>query len=93
MVWIHGGGYTLGSKIEYSPSAAGMILESQDDGSAGIVWVGINYRLGVFVSSRVIFAVDITNSDCVFTRDSYPDLPSMAKAALATLVSMTSALL
>lgn len=49
MVWIHGGGYTLGSKLEYSPSAAGLILESQIAGGEGIIWVGLNYRLGVFV--------------------------------------------
>jgi hypothetical protein len=57
MVWIHGGGYTLGSKLEFSPSAAGLILESQRDGSEGIIWVGINYRLGIFVSSSVVQAM------------------------------------
>ncbi|KFX96250.1 hypothetical protein V490_03445 [Pseudogymnoascus sp. VKM F-3557] len=48
MVWIHGGGYTLGSKVQYSPSAAGLIRASQAGGNDGVVWVGINYRLGSF---------------------------------------------
>jgi Carboxylesterase family len=49
MVWIHGGGYTLGSKVLYSPSAAGLILESESNGSDGVIWVGLNYRLGAYV--------------------------------------------
>ncbi|KAK4935534.1 hypothetical protein LTR10_023445 [Elasticomyces elasticus] len=48
MVWIHGGGYTLGSKTLYSPSAAGLIKASQSQGGNGIIWVGLNYRLGAF---------------------------------------------
>ena len=53
MVWIHGGGYTLGSKTLYSPSAAGLIKRSQENGSDGVIWVGINYRLGIFVGGIV----------------------------------------
>jgi carboxylesterase type B len=49
MVWIHGGGYTLGSKVLYSPSAAGLLLESEANGSDGVVWVAMNYRLGAYV--------------------------------------------
>jgi carboxylesterase type B len=49
MFWIHGGGYTLGSKVMYSPSAAGLLLESQQNGGDGVIWVGINYRLGAYV--------------------------------------------
>ncbi|EXJ69648.1 uncharacterized protein A1O5_06719 [Cladophialophora psammophila CBS 110553] len=48
MVWIHGGGYTLGSKTLYSPSAAGLIKASQSQGRKGIIWVAMNYRLGAF---------------------------------------------
>ncbi|KIW69058.1 hypothetical protein, variant [Phialophora macrospora] len=48
MVWIHGGGYTLGSKTLYSPSAAGLIRASQSQGGKGIIWVAMNYRLGAF---------------------------------------------
>lgn len=50
MVWIHGGGYTLGSKTFYSPSAAGLIKASQNNGKQGVIWVAMNYRLGAFVS-------------------------------------------
>lgn len=49
MVWIHGGGYTLGSKVMYSPSAAGLLLESEANSSDGVVWVAMNYRLGAYV--------------------------------------------
>jgi carboxylesterase type B len=58
MVWIHGGGYTLGSKVLYSPSAAGLLLASEANDSEGIVWVALNYRLGIFVClylSSIIF--------------------------------------
>ncbi|KAG0650086.1 Carboxylesterase patB [Hyphodiscus hymeniophilus] len=48
MVWIHGGGYTLGSKTLYSPSATGLIRASQSNGKEGVIWVGLNYRLGIF---------------------------------------------
>ncbi|KAJ9603666.1 hypothetical protein H2200_011852 [Cladophialophora chaetospira] len=48
MVWIHGGGYTLGSKTLYSPSAAGLIKRSQSQGGKGVIWVAMNYRLGAF---------------------------------------------
>ena len=49
MVWIHGGGYTLGSKVLYSPSAAGLLLESEANDSNGVIWVAMNYRLGAYV--------------------------------------------
>lgn len=49
MVWIHGGGYTLGSKTLYSPSAAGLIRASQRGDRPGVIWIGLNYRLGAFV--------------------------------------------
>ena len=52
MVWIHGGGYTLGSKTLYSPSAAGLIKASQSNGKEGIIWIAMNYRLGIFVSNN-----------------------------------------
>ena len=40
MVWIHGGGYTTGSKNGY----LGATLAKKGD----IVFVAINYRLGIF---------------------------------------------
>jgi carboxylesterase type B len=57
MVWIHGGGYTLGSKTLYSPSAAGLIKASQSHSKEGIIWIAMNYRLGIFVSIN-FYSVD-----------------------------------
>ncbi|KAK0623778.1 Alpha/Beta hydrolase protein [Immersiella caudata] len=46
MVWIHGGGYIEGAKNEVNP--AGLIAQSRRDGAPGVVFVAINYRLGLF---------------------------------------------
>ncbi len=46
VVWIHGGGYIQGSKDEVNP--AGLIAQSRRNGAPGIVFVAINYRLGLF---------------------------------------------
>ena len=46
-----GGGYVFGDKIGSSPSLydpAGLITTSQLDGSNGIIFVALNYRLGAF---------------------------------------------
>jgi cholinesterase len=48
MVWIHGGGYTLGWKTEYG-SGAGLLQAGQANGKEGIIYVAMNYRLGLFV--------------------------------------------
>ena len=45
LVWIHGGGFTAGSKNEVNP--AGLIGQGLRDGKRGFVYVGINYRLYV----------------------------------------------
>ncbi|RFU25191.1 hypothetical protein B7463_g11146, partial [Scytalidium lignicola] len=47
LVWIYGGGYTGGSKTA-SGSPAGLIAQSQSDGSPGVIFVAMNYRLGLF---------------------------------------------
>ncbi|KAL0264937.1 hypothetical protein SLS55_000891 [Diplodia seriata] len=47
VVWIHGGGYTSGSKISYG-NPAGLIARSQTGSSDGVVFVALNYRLGAF---------------------------------------------
>ncbi|KAI1260291.1 carboxylesterase [Xylariaceae sp. FL1019] len=47
LVWIHGGGFTLGSKTSYG-TPAGLVAKSQADGQAGTIIVSINYRLGLF---------------------------------------------
>ncbi|KAK3317965.1 Carboxylesterase [Apodospora peruviana] len=46
LVWIHGGGFTAGSKDEVNP--AGLIAQGMRDGKSGFVYVAINYRLGLF---------------------------------------------
>lgn len=43
LVWIHGGGFTSGSKSEVDP--AGLIGQSTRDGGEGVIVVTINYRL------------------------------------------------
>ncbi|KIX97854.1 uncharacterized protein Z520_06632 [Fonsecaea multimorphosa CBS 102226] len=45
VVWIYGGGYTLGSK-EGSGNPSGLIKASQANGGEGIIFVAMNYRLG-----------------------------------------------
>ncbi|OQV05710.1 hypothetical protein CLAIMM_10397 [Cladophialophora immunda] len=47
LVWIYGGGYTAGSKAG-SGNPSGLIHTSQTNGSDGIVFVELNYRLGAF---------------------------------------------
>ena len=46
LVWIHGGGYIEGSKD--SPNPAGLLAESRKNGAPGVIYVAINYRLGLF---------------------------------------------
>lgn len=46
LVWIYGGGYTVGEKSEYN--AAGLIAASRVSAPDGIVFVSLNYRLGAF---------------------------------------------
>lgn len=53
LVWIHGGGYTFGEKTgdgTYNP--AGLIKASQLDGSEGIIYVALNYRVSLFNGSN-----------------------------------------
>ncbi|CAN8098152.1 unnamed protein product [Discula destructiva] len=47
LLWIHGGGFTSGSKTN-TGNPAGIIARSALDDSQGIIFVSINYRLGVF---------------------------------------------
>lgn len=44
MVWIHGGGYVGGSKSD-TYNSAGLLAASQADGSDGMIWVSMNYRV------------------------------------------------
>ncbi|KAG4433939.1 hypothetical protein IFR05_010584 [Cadophora sp. M221] len=47
VAWIHGGGFTLGWKTQYG-SGVGFIDASRRNGKEGIIYVAINYRLGLF---------------------------------------------
>ncbi|KAH6674973.1 Alpha/Beta hydrolase protein [Halenospora varia] len=47
IVWIHGGGFVEGDKA-LDGNGTGLILQSQKDGSNGVVFVAINYRVGIF---------------------------------------------
>lgn len=47
MLWIHGGGFTTGSKTS-AGDPAGIIARSNLNSSDGIIFVSINYRLGLF---------------------------------------------
>ncbi|KAK0612252.1 Alpha/Beta hydrolase protein [Immersiella caudata] len=46
LVWIHGGGFARGSKNGVDPT--GLIAQGLRDGKTGFVYVGINYRVGLF---------------------------------------------
>jgi carboxylesterase type B len=49
LVWVYGGGYTGGDKTG-SGNPATLIANSQENGGEGVVYVAMNYRLGLFVS-------------------------------------------
>lgn len=50
VVWIYGGGYVAGSKFS-TGNPATLISRSQENGDEGVIYVALNYRLGLFVSS------------------------------------------
>ena len=46
LVWIYGGGYTFGDKLQFGTyNPTGLINASKVDGSDGIVFVAMNYRV------------------------------------------------
>ncbi|KAK2624795.1 hypothetical protein QTJ16_005988 [Diplocarpon rosae] len=45
LVWVGGDGFVIGEKNQ---DAATLIAQSQADGGEGVVFVSINYRLGIF---------------------------------------------
>ncbi|KAJ3544946.1 hypothetical protein NM208_g2766 [Fusarium decemcellulare] len=49
MVWIHGGGYDIGYK-DQAPfdTPGGLLARSQFDDQEGVIFISINYRLGMF---------------------------------------------
>jgi carboxylesterase type B len=48
LVWIYGGGYTEGDKSG-SGDPAGLVATSLENGGEGVIFVAMNYRLGLFV--------------------------------------------
>lgn len=48
LVWIHGGGFVFGHKRQGEYDPAGLMKRSQEDGGQGIIYVAINYRLGLY---------------------------------------------
>ncbi|KAI1380469.1 Alpha/Beta hydrolase protein [Hypoxylon crocopeplum] len=47
ILWIHGGGYVQGHKSG-DGDGSGLITRAMEVGGEGIMWVAINYRLGIF---------------------------------------------
>ncbi|KAK0101390.1 hypothetical protein ONS95_006565 [Cadophora gregata] len=47
LVWIYGGGYTFGSKTSYG-NPTSLISRSLENNGEGLVYVAMNYRLGLF---------------------------------------------
>jgi hypothetical protein len=54
LVWIFGGGYTAGTKSS-NGNPAGILARSQDYNGEGVIFVAINYRLGLFVNFPFYF--------------------------------------
>ncbi|CAL3965046.1 unnamed protein product [Diplocarpon coronariae] len=50
LVWIYGGGYTGGSKTG-SGDPSSLIAKSLENDGEGVVYLAMNYRLGLFVGS------------------------------------------
>ncbi|GKT46605.1 carboxylesterase patB [Colletotrichum spaethianum] len=47
LVWLYGGGYVAGDKNS-AGNPASLITKAQMNGSDGVVYIAINYRLGIF---------------------------------------------
>ncbi|EMD00258.1 hypothetical protein BAUCODRAFT_145551 [Baudoinia panamericana UAMH 10762] len=47
LVWIYGGGYTMGDKSG-SGNPAGLLQQSEANNGGGVIYVSMNYRLGAF---------------------------------------------
>lgn len=53
LVFLHGGGYVQGSKTAYGPGVG--LLEAAEENGHDLIYVSINYRLGLFVSGCFAF--------------------------------------
>ncbi|OTA97448.1 hypothetical protein M434DRAFT_26753 [Hypoxylon sp. CO27-5] len=63
MVWLHGGGHTLGSASDVLYEPDGLIKQASADGQP-LIFVGINYRLGFFgfATSKALIEAKHTNA-------------------------------
>ena len=54
LVWIYGGGFTLGDKASAlsSGSPATLVSRSLEEGQEGVIFLAMNYRLGLFVCNK-----------------------------------------
>ncbi|KAI9904635.1 hypothetical protein N3K66_001164 [Trichothecium roseum] len=48
LVWLHGGGYVFGHKDDELYDPSGLVSRSKAEGSKGVIYVAVNYRLGLF---------------------------------------------
>jgi carboxylesterase type B len=60
LVWIYGGGYVAGDKTS-SGNPAGLVASSLQNGSEGVVFVAMNYRLGLFVCFLPLLRFPLTH--------------------------------
>lgn len=51
LVWIYGGGYTVGYKSQYSPAT--LLEQSYSGPTNGVIFVALNYRVSTFQSSTL----------------------------------------
>ncbi|KAI9641874.1 hypothetical protein NHQ30_009741 [Ciborinia camelliae] len=55
--WINGGGRVCGSKTALGQlNPANLIAASQENGKEGVVYVAMNYRVGMFLCCRFQFS-------------------------------------
>ena len=83
MVWIHGGGYTLGYKSKFG-NPAGLIETSQSNGKEGMIYVALNYRLGLFVWLPENFSSLLTASIRVSYLDQHSKCRGLPTPAFST---------
>ncbi len=50
LVWVYGGGYVYGDKTSVGNPAT-LISKGLENGGEGVIFVAMNYRLGLFVST------------------------------------------
>jgi hypothetical protein len=64
LVWIVGGGYSMGTKSS-SGNPAGILASSIENIGEGVIFVQINYRLGLFVCYPLFFNFGIFYSELI----------------------------